>query len=222
MRIDPPSSVPTASGPIPVATATAAPPLDPPQVWPSAHGFRVTPNSALSVTPLWAISGVVVLPTRIAPAARRRATTSASSAGGIRSAKRAAPIVVRTPAVSSVSLTEKARRGAARAARRASPRARPGAHSRAPPPPSPRRRRSVGRSGSRSGPGAPRRPRPATVPCARSHPPAALLATSTALPVPRVPPCRRSRAIFGGARGPVKASAPRLSAARLVATELAA
>jgi hypothetical protein len=32
MRIEPPSSVPTASGPMPVAAATAAPPLEPPEV----------------------------------------------------------------------------------------------------------------------------------------------------------------------------------------------
>ena len=65
----------------------------------------MTPESVLSVTPLCANSGVVVFPTRIAPAARRRATTAASSVG-TRSARRTAPIVVRTPAVSSVSLTE--------------------------------------------------------------------------------------------------------------------
>ena len=91
----------------------------------------MTPESALSVTPLWANSGVVVFPTRIAPAARSRATTTASSVG-TRSAKRTAPIVVRMPAVSSVSFTEKgtpwrrpsgAPRITASSARRASARA---------------------------------------------------------------------------------------------------
>src|SRR5262245_35449923 len=81
IRIEPPSSVPTASGPRPAATATPAPPLEPPQVWAGDHGFGVAPRSGLSVTPLCAYSGVVVLPTTIAPAARRRATTTASASG---------------------------------------------------------------------------------------------------------------------------------------------
>jgi hypothetical protein len=81
MRIDPPSSVPTAKGPIPAATAAPAPPLEPPQVWAVDQGLRVTPKSGLSVKPLWANSGVVVLPSRIAPAALRRATITASSVG---------------------------------------------------------------------------------------------------------------------------------------------
>src|SRR2546423_5163233 len=50
MRIDPPRSVPTASGPIPAATAATAPPDEPPGVFAGFHGLRVMPVRALSVT----------------------------------------------------------------------------------------------------------------------------------------------------------------------------
>jgi len=53
MRIEPPPSVPSASGPIPAATATAAPPDEPPQVWAWLRGFSVRPNSGPSVKGLW-------------------------------------------------------------------------------------------------------------------------------------------------------------------------
>ena len=51
MRIEPPPSVPSASGTIPAATAAPEPPLEPPGVRSSDHGLRVSPNSALSVIP---------------------------------------------------------------------------------------------------------------------------------------------------------------------------
>src|SRR5579862_7955700 len=51
MRIDPPASVPRASGPRPHATAAAAPPDDPPEVRSRHHAFLVTPSSGESVTP---------------------------------------------------------------------------------------------------------------------------------------------------------------------------
>src|SRR3989441_4027620 len=50
MRIEPPPSVPSASGPQPLATPTAAPPLEPPGVRAGVHGLRVTPKSGFSVT----------------------------------------------------------------------------------------------------------------------------------------------------------------------------
>ena len=65
IRIEPPPSVPRASGACPLATAAAAPPEEPPGVRARFHGFRVTPNSGLSVKGLWPNSGVVVLPTSI-------------------------------------------------------------------------------------------------------------------------------------------------------------
>src|SRR3990170_8315129 len=62
MRIEPPPAVPTASGPMPEATAAAAPPEEPPGVFAVFHGLRVMPVSGLSVTPFQPNSGVVVLP----------------------------------------------------------------------------------------------------------------------------------------------------------------
>src|SRR3954451_18772261 len=41
MRIEPAPSLPCASGPRPVATAAAAPPLDPPGVFAMSHGLDV-------------------------------------------------------------------------------------------------------------------------------------------------------------------------------------
>ena len=65
----------------------------------------MAPKSGLSVTALWANSGVLVLPTMMAPAPFSRSTTTASSSGTW-SAKRLEPPVVRTRRVKSVSLTE--------------------------------------------------------------------------------------------------------------------
>src|SRR5579884_2542759 len=79
MRIDPPASVPTASGQMPHNTATALPPLDPPGVRAKSHGLRVMPVSGESVTGFQPNSGVVVLPKNTAPAARSRAVDGASS-----------------------------------------------------------------------------------------------------------------------------------------------
>ena len=103
MRAEPPPSVATASGASPAATAAAAPPLDPPQVRAALHALRVRPKSGASVKPLWPNSGVVVLPTRIAPAAFSRAIATASVRGTLFSSTRE-PYVVRTPAVSTRSL----------------------------------------------------------------------------------------------------------------------
>src|SRR5689334_24245793 len=61
MRIEPPPSVPIASGPMPEATAAAAPPEEPPGVIFGFHGLRVMPVSGPSVTPFQPNSGVVVL-----------------------------------------------------------------------------------------------------------------------------------------------------------------
>jgi hypothetical protein len=49
MRIDPPPSLACAKGSIPAATATAAPPLEPPASRPRSHGQRAGPASGLSV-----------------------------------------------------------------------------------------------------------------------------------------------------------------------------
>src|SRR2546426_7795876 len=105
MRIEPAPSEPSASGPNPAATAAAPPPVDPPGVRVRSQGLRDSPNSGLSVEPRQANSGRLVRPTKIAPAARRRATLGLSS-GGTKSARRRDPEVVRSPAVQWLSLIE--------------------------------------------------------------------------------------------------------------------
>ena len=81
VRSEPPRSEPWAMGPMPVASATPAPPLEPPQVSAGSHGFRVAPKTALNVLPPAPNSGVFVLAKTMAPAALSRSTTSASSFG---------------------------------------------------------------------------------------------------------------------------------------------
>src|ERR687891_64208 len=81
IRIDPAPSLPSASGAMPAATAAAAPPLEPPETRSTFQGLLVVPNSGLSQTPLLPNSGVVVFPTRMAPAPRSRSTRTASSVG---------------------------------------------------------------------------------------------------------------------------------------------
>ncbi|CAB4591847.1 unannotated protein [freshwater metagenome] len=76
MRTDPPMSLPSASATQPLATAAAEPPLDPPGVREGSCGLRVTPHSGLSVMPAWANSGVLVLPTMMAPASSNDCTTA--------------------------------------------------------------------------------------------------------------------------------------------------
>jgi hypothetical protein len=49
MRMEPPPSLPCANGTIPAATATAAPPLDPPASRDGSHGQRAGPTRSLSV-----------------------------------------------------------------------------------------------------------------------------------------------------------------------------
>src|ERR1700681_2882384 len=81
MRIEQPKSVPCASGSIPVATAPADPREEPAGLNAGFQGLRVTPNTSLKVLAPAANSGVLVLPSTIAPAAFRRRTASASSVG---------------------------------------------------------------------------------------------------------------------------------------------
>ena len=75
-RIEARVSVPRLASPIPVATAIADPPLEPPGIRVGSCGLRacglVTPS---------ANSCVEVLPRITAPAARQRATASASASG---------------------------------------------------------------------------------------------------------------------------------------------
>src|SRR6476661_505754 len=62
MRIEPPPSPPIPTGTIPLATAAAVPPLEPPGVRVRSQGLRVRPREALSVYGNAPNSGIVVLP----------------------------------------------------------------------------------------------------------------------------------------------------------------
>src|SRR5262245_56610774 len=100
IRIDPPPSVAVAIAAIPAAIAAPDPPDEPPGVRSRFHGFRVGPNRRFDVKPSAANSGMFVLPTTIAPAARSRSTTRASRTAGSASAKARDPYVDRMPATS--------------------------------------------------------------------------------------------------------------------------
>jgi hypothetical protein len=80
-RIEPPVSEPSAPATIAAATATALPPDEPPGVRRVSQGFLLGKNALFSVDEPIANSSWLHLPTRIAPAARRRATTVASYGG---------------------------------------------------------------------------------------------------------------------------------------------
>ena len=81
LRSDPPRSLPSAIGSMRQARATEAPPLDPPAERVVSHGLSVAPKTGLNVCEPAPHSGVLVLPTVIAPAARVRATSRESTAG---------------------------------------------------------------------------------------------------------------------------------------------
>src|SRR5262245_64337676 len=98
MRVDPPPSLAVATGTRPAATAAADPPLDPPGVRSVFHGLRVTPHAFVLVKLRVPNSGAAVLPTGMAPAARRRATCGESSATGPRSLNTSQPNEVGMPA----------------------------------------------------------------------------------------------------------------------------
>jgi hypothetical protein len=66
---------------IPVATATASPPLEPPEDRSGSCGLDVRPKTTFAVSHHSANSGVFVLPRKIPPAALARATTVASRWG---------------------------------------------------------------------------------------------------------------------------------------------
>ncbi len=107
IRIDPPPSVPVASGARPAASAAPLPPLEPPGDHSMAQGLPVSPKSRFEVKPSNANSGRFVLPTTIAPAARSRATISQSRSAGAASRRRSDPKVVGKPATCSLSLTSR-------------------------------------------------------------------------------------------------------------------
>src|SRR5205807_5610403 len=81
LRSEPPISLPSASGTIPHAIATAPPPVLPPQVFVKSWGFRVGPKTGLNVCEPRPHSGTLVLPTMMAPALFSRSTTRQSKFG---------------------------------------------------------------------------------------------------------------------------------------------
>src|SRR6478735_2252434 len=77
-RIDPPVSLPSAPAQRPPATAAPEPPLDPPGIRLVSHGLRVGGHIGPHAN-----SCMRVLPSRIAPAARSRATAAESTLGNV-------------------------------------------------------------------------------------------------------------------------------------------
>ena len=104
LRSEPPRSLPRPSGVIPLASALASPPLDPPAVTSGRHGLRVSPRSDESVCTRRPKSGRLVRANGIAPAVRMRSTTGASI-GAVASASAGTPWVVGHPATSMFSFT---------------------------------------------------------------------------------------------------------------------
>ena len=82
----------------------ARPPDEPPVTCARFHGLCIVPKRVTSALPPYASSCRFVLPSKIAPAAFSRRTTSASSVG-TRSRNTSLAAVVRTPAVSMLSFT---------------------------------------------------------------------------------------------------------------------
>ena len=104
LRSEPPRSLPSPSALMPVASATASPPLEPAAVRAAFHGLRVSPCRLLSVCTRKAMSGMLLRPIAIAPAARMRSTTGAST-GTTARASGTTPQVVGWPAMSMLLLT---------------------------------------------------------------------------------------------------------------------
>jgi hypothetical protein len=73
--MEPPPSLPVQIGIIPTETAAAEPPEEPPGVRSGFQGLRVVPCKYERVQLTAPNSGAVVRPTKMAPAARRRATS---------------------------------------------------------------------------------------------------------------------------------------------------
>ena len=105
MRIDPPPSLPVAMVHSPAANAAPAPPLEPPGVRAVSHGLRQGAPNSFSVVPDCPNSGVLVLPSTMAPAALTRSTTIESAAAA-HPRNTADPSVVGKSAVASKSLID--------------------------------------------------------------------------------------------------------------------
>src|SRR5688500_9411783 len=104
MRIDPPVSVPTVPSDMPVATAIAEPPLEPPGERDGSCGFLAGPKPESSVVVPKANSCRLVLPTNTAPASRSCRVTGASTVA-MWSLRTSEPAVVGVPLQSIRSLS---------------------------------------------------------------------------------------------------------------------
>jgi hypothetical protein len=78
MRSEPPPSEPVQIGSMPVASATAEPPEEPPGMRMGSNGLPEGPYTGLLELAPAPNSGTLVLPTTIAPASRQRATIGSS------------------------------------------------------------------------------------------------------------------------------------------------
>ena len=108
MRSDPPVSDPVQTGSMSHASAAAEPPDEPPAFSSGLNGLPVAPHTTLRVLAPAPSSGTLVFATRIAPAARSRATIATSREGTL-PRDIGEPYVVRRPAVSSRSFTPSGR-----------------------------------------------------------------------------------------------------------------
>src|SRR5690606_15127891 len=95
-RIEPPVSVPTASGAWNDAIDALDPPDEPPGMRSRSHGLRVGPYAEFSVDDPIANSSMLVLPSTTTSAARSRETT-VESYGGFQPSRIFEPHVVGTP-----------------------------------------------------------------------------------------------------------------------------
>src|SRR3954469_5225054 len=80
-RSEPPWSVPCASQTLPVATDTAPPPVEPPEVSEVFQGLRVLPKTSLKVLPPAPNSGVFDLPITMPPLRSMRSTSGCDFVG---------------------------------------------------------------------------------------------------------------------------------------------
>src|SRR5690349_16190585 len=102
-RIDPPVSVPVATGASRAATAAAEPPDDPPGTFLISHGFLTGPYQLVSFDEPMANSSMFVLPKLTTPARLSNVTTVASY-GDTKLDNMREPQVVKTPSVQKMSL----------------------------------------------------------------------------------------------------------------------
>ncbi len=103
-------SVPSATSTRPAATAAPLPPLEPPVVRSRSQGLRAGPKCGLFVSAPNANSCVFSFPTTAAPAARRRATHSASRSGTRSRIFDAAVVGMPATSITSLTATRQSRR----------------------------------------------------------------------------------------------------------------